>query len=256
MKLEAPVLSGLSGIAHGFFGRRGGVSEDIYASLNIGLGSRDDPASIRENRGRIAKSLGVDPRLLLTPYQIHSDSAVIVTDPWPDYPSARADGIVTSKPGLAVAVSTADCSPILFADPKARVVGAAHAGWKGAIGGILEATVARMLEIGANEADIVAVIGPTISQPSYEVGPEFLERFVAEDAANERFFRPSRRDRHLMFDLPGYIGARLARLGLAAVDDTAVCTYLNEDDYFSYRRATHRGEKDYGRQISAILLTD
>lgn len=255
MKLEAPTLAGLNGIAHGFFGRRGGVSEDIYESLNIGLGSRDDPASIRENRRRIAESMGVDPRQLLTPYQIHSDSAVIVTDPWPDYPSARADGIVTNRPGLAVAVSTADCSPILFADPKARVVGAAHAGWKGAIGGILEATVSRMEEAGASRGEIVAAIGPTISQASYEVGPEFRDRFIAEDDANAKFFIPSTRDAHFMFDLPGYVGLRLSRLQLAAIDDTALCTYRNEDDYFSYRRTTHRGEKDYGRQISAIVLT-
>ncbi|MGE0232999.1 MAG: peptidoglycan editing factor PgeF [Flavobacteriaceae bacterium] len=255
MKLEAGALTALSGITHGFFGRRGGVSDGIYKSLNIGLGSKDDPALIRENRRRIAASLGIDPRFLLTPYQIHSDSAVTVADPWPDYPSARADGIVTAKPGLAVAVSTADCSPILFADPNARVVAAAHAGWKGAIGGILESTVARMEEAGARRADIVAAIGPTISQPSYEVGSEFRARFLADDGTNERFFVPSRRAGHFMFDLPGYVGMRLSRLSLAAIENTATCTYLDEDGYFSYRRTTHRGEKDYGRQISAIMLT-
>lgn len=254
MKYESENLLSLDGISHGFFGRRGGVSEGIYEGLNIGLGSKDDPVKIRENRKRIAASLGVEPRFMLTPYQIHSDTAVIVTDPWPDYPSARADGIVTAKPGLAVAVSTADCTPVLFADPKAGVVGAAHAGWKGAIGGILESTVARMEEIGASRGNIIAAIGPTIQQTSYEVGPEFRDRFLAKNTDNSRYFTPSDKPGHFMFDLPGYVATRLERLDLAGFANSGICTYANEDDYFSYRRTTHRGEGDYGRQISAIVI--
>lgn len=254
MKLELDELAGLDGIAHGFFGRRGGVSEGIYSGLNIGLGSKDDPTRIRENRRRIADAMGVEPRRLLTPYQIHSDTAVIVSEPWPDYPSARADGIVTGTPGLAVAVSTADCTPILFADAENRVVGAAHAGWKGALAGIMDSVVARMEELGAKRGNIRAAVGPTIHQRSYEVGPEFRDRFVADEAANKRFFVASERPAHFMFDLPGYVAMRLDRLGIAGFGSSGVCTYEDEDGYFSYRRSTHRGEKDYGRQISAIAI--
>lgn len=251
--IEAPALSAIDGIRHGFFTRQGGWSTGIYASLNTGLGSDDDRETVKRNRSAICDQLGVSA--VVTPYQVHSPDAVIVDQPWyHDFPDTvpRADAVVTDKAGFAIAVNTADCTPILFVSADGKVVGAAHAGWKGAIGGVLAATVQKMRELGAK--DITAVIGPTISQASYEVGPEFQARFVDRDAAHERFFVPSVKPAHFMFDLPGFVRARLEALELASIQDLGLCTYTDEQRFFSYRRTTHRAEPDYGRQLSAICI--
>ncbi len=252
-RLEAESLKELARVRHGFFTRRGGVSEGIYASLNTGLGSRDARENALENRRRALAALGGGE--LVTPLQVHSDICAVVEEPWPVDAPVRADAVATRRPGLAVAVNTADCTPVLFAEPHAGVVAAAHAGWKGALGGVLEATLEAMAGLGADPARIVCAVGPVISQENYEVGPEFRERFVAEDAGHARFFVPSRRQGHFMFDLPGFVRMRLERAGVAGVEDLGLCTYADAERFFSYRRATHRGEPDYGRQLSAIMLT-
>lgn len=252
MKVESPALKALPGIRHAFFTREGGVSEGIYAGLNGGTGSHDDPARVAENRARMETALGVAPGHLLTAWQIHSPDCLVAQTPWTERP--KADAVATSTPGLAVAVAIADCGPVLFADPEARVVGAAHSGWKGAVGGVLDTTLARMEELGARRERMVAAIGPLIRQPSYEVGPDFIDSFTALDSANSRFLIPSTRENHAMFDLPGYIAARLNRLGVGTVEDLGLDTYSDEARFFSYRRATHRGEADYGRLIAAIVL--
>jgi YfiH family protein len=254
MMLRASSFANMAGIRHAFFTRAGGVSPGIYASLNGGVGSKDDPAKVAENRARMAVALGVAPEHLLTPYQIHSPAVVIAEGPWPRGERPRADALVTRTPGVAIGVSTADCGPLLFADAQAGVIGAAHAGWRGAFDGVIEATVEAMERLGAARARIAAALGPTIHQPNYEVGPEFAERFRAADAGNAGFFAPSARAGHALFDLPGYIGARVRRAGLAHFEDLGLCTYAGPDRFFSYRRATHRGEADYGRHINAIAL--
>ncbi|MBO6894173.1 MAG: peptidoglycan editing factor PgeF [Roseibium sp.] len=253
MKIEAEDLK-IDGVRHGFFTRNGGVSQGIYASLNIGLGSDDARDLVMENRQRVATDMGVDVNLLMSPYQVHSPDVITLSSPWQDGADRKADALVTDTPGLAIGVSTADCGPVLFADPKAKVVGAAHSGWKGAITGVLENTVKAMEGLGAKSDNIVAVLGPTISQKAYEVGPEFQKRFAEQDKANEIYFLPSEKPGHFMFNLPGFITNRLEELGLAQVADLAVCTYADEERYFSYRRTTHRQEPDYGRQISAIVI--
>ena len=242
------------GIRHAFFTREGGVSEGIYASLNGGIGSRDAPEHVRENRARMAAALGVAPDHLVSCYQIHSRDVIVASKPWTRETAPHADAIVTKVPGLAIGVSTADCGPILFADAQAGVIGAAHAGWKGALTGVLEATVSAMEKLGATRAGIAAAVGPLIRQPNYEVGPEFVERFRAGDAASVKFFKPAAREHHAMFDLPGYIRSRLERAEIARVDDLGFCTYADPARFFSYRRTTHRGEPDYGRHINAIAL--
>lgn len=240
----------LPGIAHGFFGREGGVSEGLYASLNCGAGSRDDPAHVAANRARVAARLGVAAERLVSLYQIHSPDVLTVAEPWgADRP--QADGMVTTTPGIALGVLAADCTPILFADRQAGVVGACHAGWKGALAGVAETTLDAMRRLGAH--DIAAAIGPTIRQPSYEVGAEFRDRFLAADAANDAWFASGRMAEKFQFDLPGYLTGRLRAAGVEAIFDCGVCTYA-DPGYFSYRRATHRGEPDYGRNISAIAL--
>lgn len=254
MRLEAAELQ-LEGLNHGFFTRQGGVSSGIYNSLNIGLGSDDDRDSVLENRRRVAAEMKVDAANLLAPYQIHSPDVIAVATPWQDGMDRKADALVTSTPGLAIGISTADCGPILFADPKARVVGAAHSGWKGAVTGVLQNTVSAMVDLGASPSGITAVLGPAISQSAYEVGPEFQQRFLEANPANEIYFVPSEKAGHFMFDLPAYIGDTLHGLGLAKVANMGLCTYADEDRFYSYRRTTHRGEPDYGRQISAIVLT-
>lgn len=241
-----------SGIAHGFFTRMGGVSGGLYHGLNVGLGSADDPECVAENRRRAAVTLGVEPVRLACPHQVHSPDIVTVDAPFPGK-RPEADGIVTATPGLAIGVLTADCGPVLFADAEARVVGAAHAGWKGALTGVLENTIAAMEGLGASRECITAVLGPTISQESYEVGPEFVDRLTKAEPADERWFVPSQRPGHAMFDLAGYIVDRLTAAGVTA-SSLGHCTYVDEERFFSYRRATHRGETDYGRQISAIAL--
>jgi YfiH family protein len=252
--LRAPALDQLlpAGIRHGYFTRVGGVSDGIYQGLNIGTGSHDDPAKVRENRRRVAAWMGVAPHGLLTAYQIHSPDVIVVREPFPGE-RPKADAIVTDTAGIAVGASTADCGPVLFADAEAQVIGAVHAGWKGAFTGVLENTVAAMQRLGARPDRIVAVLGPSIGPDNYEVGPEFVERFTAEDAGNERYFGVSQRPGHAMFDLNRYTVDRLARTGVAA-SMLDRCTYAEEDLFYSYRRTTHRKEADYGRQISAIVL--
>ncbi len=241
-------------IRHAFFTRAGGVSSGIYESLNGGIGSKDAPENVRENRARMATALGVAPTHLVSCYQIHSPDVIVATEPWTRENSPRADAIVTRVAGLAVGVGTADCGPVLFADGEAGVVGAAHAGWKGALTGVLEATVTAMEKLGATRARIRASIGPLIRQPNYEVGPEFVQRFVTEDDANGRFFVNATRIGYAMFDLPGYIRSRLERAEIAGVEDLGLCTYADPARFFSYRRTTHRGEPDYGRHVNAIAL--
>ena len=250
MTLPAIVAPALAGMRHAFFTREGGVSEGVYASLNGGVGSRDAPERVAENRRRMAEHLGVDT--LLVPYQIHSPTCLAVSEPWRE--RLRADALATATPGLALGVTGADCGMILFADRQAKVVGAAHAGWQGALGGVLEATLDTMETLGASRGAIVAVLGPTIGSASYEVGPEFRERFVAADPANEAFFKPSVREHHRMFDLPGFIGHRLRSAGVGAFASLDLDTYADETRLFSYRRTTHRKEADYGRLVSAIAL--
>jgi hypothetical protein len=253
--LQSPGLRALSGIQHGFFTRTGGVSSGCYESLNSGVGSNDMPAHVAENRARMAASMGVLPARLISAYQIHSPVVVTVDKPWDANARPKADAIVTRASGLAIAVSTADCGPILFADAKAGVIGAAHAGWRGALSGIAEATIAAMEQCGADRSRIVAALGPMIRQPSYEVGPELVAQFTA-DSDNERFFRNASRAGHALFDLAGYIAARLARAGISRIDDLGRCTYAEPETFFSYRRSVHRGEPDYGRHLNAIALAD
>jgi YfiH family protein len=252
--LQASSLSAIAGIRHAFFTREGGVSDGIYASLNAGVGSQDAPEKVTENRTRMAHAVGVAADSLLTCYQIHSPEVVIAETSWPADARPRADAIVTTVPGLAIAVSTADCGPVLFAEPYARVIGAAHAGWRGAFTGVLEATLAAMERCGAERSRVVAALGPMIRQPSYEVGPEFVTRLAAADHANARFFKNAGRPRHALFDLAGYIAARLAVAGITQIEDLGHCTYEDSRRFFSYRRSVHRGEGDYGRHVNAIAL--
>jgi YfiH family protein len=253
--IEAPSLV-LPGIAHAFFTREGGVSTGIYRGLNTGIGSNDAREVVLENRTRAARHLGTTLDLLATPHQVHGIEAVTVENVWVPGQGPKADAVVTNKPGVAVDVGAADCGPVLFADGEAGVVGAAHAGWKGALAGILESTLAAMEKLGATRRNVVAVLGPTISAAAYEVGPEFSARFIEADARNARFFRPSERTGYFMFDLPGYIVARLEAAGIGKASALNLCTYSDEPRFYSYRRATHRGEADYGRLLSAITLTE
>jgi hypothetical protein len=253
MTFASSLLSAAPGLRHVFFTREGGVSKGIYASLNAGIGSQDDPANVTENRRRMAEALGVAPENFLSVYQIHSPDAVIADKAWDAASRPRADAIVTRTPGLAIGATAADCGPILFVDPQARVIGAAHAGWKGALTGVLEKTLDAMEKLGGKRGDIVAAIGPLIRQPSYEVGAEFVARFTEAEADNARFFVPSARDGHAMFDLGGFIRMRLERAGVLMIDDTGIDTYADER-FFSYRRSVHRKEPDYGRHVHAIVL--
>lgn len=248
--IEAGSLE-LTGIRHGFFCRTGGVSQGIYASLNAGRGSADRGDDVDENRRRIAGHFGLSPDRLISMHQIHSADVLTVEAPPAERP--RVDALVTDRPGIALGVLHADCAPVLFADAEAGVVGAAHAGWRGATGGVLEATVAAMASLGAEPGRITAVIGPTIAQASYEVGPEFPQPVIAAHPESAAFFVPAPRPGHHLFDLPGYIAMRLGKARLGKVDDLALDTYADEARFFSYRRATHRGEPDYGRLVSVIL---
>ncbi len=254
----APMLrSGLltaPGVAHAFFTREGGVSGGVYDSLNGGVGSNDDPRSVAENRRRMAESLGVRSSHLLVPYQIHSADVAIVTEPFAPNERPRVDGLATRTRGLAIGVTGADCGMILFSDETAGVIGACHAGWKGALTGVLEQTLATMESLGAARENIAAVLGPTIGPASYEVGPEFVARFVEAASANARFFQHSIRDGHSLFDLPAYIGMRLIGAGIGRFRSLGFDTYAMEDRFFSYRRSVHHREEDYGRLVSAIAL--
>ena len=246
-----PVLADcLHGTAHGFFTRQGGVSSGIYAALNGGQGSQDRPEAVGENRAQIAAHLGVTQ--LVSVHQVHSDRAEVVTGPWQDA-KPQADAMVTNRPGFGLAILTADCAPVLFADRQAGVIGAAHAGWKGALLGVLEATVAAMTGLGAERSRIAAVVGPAISQRAYEVGPEYVERFLDDDPEHGRFFAGGAGDR-AMFDLPGFCLHRLRNAGVGQAEWTGHCTFSDEERFFSYRRTVHRSEADYGRLVAAIAL--
>ena len=249
---RAKNLSGLSGIAHGFFGREGGVSDGLYASLNCGPGSKDDPAKVKENRARVVESLMPGARLV-TLAQIHSPIVHIVDADWDNAQHPEGDGMASATPGMMLGIQAADCAPVLFSDENARVIGAAHAGWKGAVGGVLEAVIAAMEKLGARRGNIKAAIGPTISQANYEVGGEFRDQLLAEDSANAAFFLAQ--DGRFRFDLPAYAGARLAKAGISDIASLGLCTYPPENGFFSFRRTTHHSEPDYGRQISVISLT-
>jgi YfiH family protein len=243
------------GIFHGFFGRKGGVSSGLYGSLNCGIGSNDERSNVIENRKLIAQASGVAAENFLSVHQIHSTVCQKVTQAWPMAERPQGDAMVTDVPGIALAILTADCVPTLFHGKTKGgkpVIGAAHAGWGGALKGILESTVQAMRDLGAEE--IKAVIGPCICKASYEVSGEFVKKFMAEDEENERFFTPGRREDRPMFDLPGYCAAKLAKAGLNKVYLTDIDTYANEADFFSFRRTTHRQEPDYGRQVSVIAI--
>ena len=242
------------GLSHGFFTRQGGFSTGIFSSLNCGLGSGDERDIVLQNRALVAQSLDVGPTHLLSAYQVHSAEIAVVTGPWAGSERPRVDAMVTRTRGVALGILTADCGPVLFADFNAGVIGAAHAGWKGALTGVTSRTLDAMETEGAARAKVTAVIGPMISQAAYEVGPEFPAHFIEADQANRRFFAASGRAGHSMFDLPGYLEARLKAEGVGEVVNLSLCTFSDENRFFSYRRTTHRNEKDYGRLISAISL--
>jgi hypothetical protein len=253
MTLGSELFAAIPGLRHAFFTRGGGVSGGIYDSLNGGLGSNDDPAHIAENRRRMAQQVGVTPEHFLSVHQTLSPDVVVATGPWQGGSRPRADAIVTRTEGLAIGATAADCGPILLTDPRARVIGAAHAGWKGALTGIVEATVDAMEGLGAERSGILAAIGPLIRQYSYEVGNELVERFIEADAGNALFFVPAARADHAMFDLAGFIRMRLENAGVLMIDDIGADTYSDER-FYSYRRSVHRGEPDYGRHVHAIAL--
>ncbi|OHV82484.1 peptidoglycan editing factor PgeF [Ensifer sp. LCM 4579] len=254
--VQSPLLGATAGreVTHGFFTRQGGVSEGIYRGLNVGLGSNDDRARVGENRARVARWFDAEPQRLATVHQIHSPDAIVVDASF-DGTRPDADALVTATPGIVLGVLSADCGPVLFADPEARIIGAAHAGWKGTLGGVVESTIAAMVSLGARRERIVACLGPSISRQHYEVGPEFVEHFLAADARHASFFSPSGRNGHAMFDLPGLTIEKLTEAGVTA-ENLDLCTYADEGRFFSYRRTTHRQEPDYGRQISAICLRE
>lgn len=239
-------------IAHGFFGRPGGISTGLYAGLNCGPGSGDERASVIENRRRALAALGAEQ--LLTAYQVHSADTVIVTEPWDIGEAPHADAMATAVPGIALGILTADCAPVLLADSKAGIIGAAHAGWKGAIGGVTDSVIAAMEKLGAERSAITAAIGPCIAQQSYEVDGGFRDRFVTAAKGNDAFFIASERTGHFRFALEAYVAQRLALAGIVTVDKLSADTYAAEDTFFSYRRTTHKGEPDYGRDLSAIVL--
>ena len=243
-------------VAHGFFTRKGGVSAGIYASLNCGLGSRDEQVNVETNRSRVAEHLGA--RTVLTCYQVHSADVMVADRPWTRETMPRCDAIVTRVKGLAIGVLTADCAPVLLAEPEAGIVGAAHAGWRGAIDGVTDAAIAKMVELGARRDRIVAAVGPCIGVAAYEVGPEFEERFLAHHPANYQFFeRPNSDGKPALkphFDLMSYVVTRLRLSRIARVDQLEACTFTNDSEFFSFRRSQAQREEDYGRQISAIVL--
>jgi len=253
----ALTAAGLSddGIRHGFFTREGGVSTGIYDGLNCGFGSSDDRDAITENRARVATALGVPAPALITIHQIHSADVTVVEAPWMPGDAPRGDAMVTVARGVGLGILAADCAPVLFADAAAQVIGAAHAGWRGALDGVLASTVQAMERLGATRAGIRAAVGPCIAQPSYEVGPEFFDSFANAGVETARYFAAGDREQHYQFDLPGFVQDRLLQLELGGVELLAHDTYADPGRFYSYRRTTHRGEDDYGRQIAAIALT-
>lgn len=254
MMLQAPSLGRLKRIRHGFFTREGGISDGLYTSLNGGIGSKDDPSRVAENRARMARALDVQPECFVGCYQIHSSEVVVAERPWDHADRPKADAIVTKVPGLAIGVSTADCGPLLFADEQAGVIGAAHAGWRGAFTGVIEATIAAMEQLGAHRSRISAALGPLIRQNNYEVGQGFVDEFLGADKGHARFFRGGSRPGHAMFDLPAFVAERVLQSGIGAFEDMQLCTYADEQRFYSYRRSVHRSEPDYGRHINAIVL--
>lgn len=251
MTLEILTSDSLAPLRHGFFTRKGGASSGVFAGLNCGTGSSDQSQAVALNRQRVAEALDVDASRLQGVHQIHSADVITVETPLAEKP--KADALVTRMPGLALTVLTADCQPVLFADHQSGVIGAAHAGWRGALDGVLEATLDAMETMGADRARIVAVIGPAISQRAYEVGPEFLDDFLADDAQNARFFANGQDDR-MLFDLPGFGLHRLRQAGIGGASWIRHCTYSDPERFYSYRRSTHAREADYGRLIAAIRL--
>lgn len=247
-------LDDIRHVSHGFFTRQGGASGGIFSSLNCAFSSSDDKEAVRLNREKIAEALHLDVDNIVTVYQIHSATVAPVTEPWAREKAPQADAMITDRRGIGLGILTADCAPILFAARTAKVVAAAHAGWKGALGGVAEETVRNFAHYGVKPADIVAAIGPCIGPQSYEVKDDFKKPFVEQDAANDAFFRKGARDGHLMFDLPGYLLHRLRKMGVGEVIDLKQDTLPNETAFFSYRRTTLRGEKDYGRQMSVIAI--
>lgn len=254
MLIEAAALADGGGVRHGFFTRAGGVSDGLFASLNCGYGSDDAPARVAENRARAMARLGLPGSALCTAWQCHSSRCLSVDEPWPRGEAPRADAMVSGRPGVALGILTADCAPVLFADADAGVIGAAHAGWRGALAGILDATIEAMAGLGAEAAATVAAVGPCIGPASYEVGPEFFAAFSKADAANTELFAPSRRAGHHMFDLAGYVARRLAALGVGRVESLGDDTCADAERFFSYRRACLEGEPSYGRLLSAVAL--
>jgi len=247
-------LNDITGLRHGYFTRVGGVSTGLYASLNCSFGSKDDPAAVRQNRARAMARLELAPERLVTLAQVHSARAVTVESPWAAEQAPEADALVTNIPGIALGILTADCIPVLFADTKARVIGAAHAGWRGALGGVIEATVRAMVALGAKPSRMVAALGPCIAQRSYEVGPDFPRPFLAEAESNQDFFAPSRTPGHFMFDLAGYAARKIGACDVSMIQRCPNDTYAEEDRFFSYRRSQLRHEADYGRGLSTIAL--
>jgi len=254
MFLTCPTLAALPSIRHGFFTRKDGKSTGLYESLNCGYGSGDDIDTVRANRALVASAMGVEVDALCTAYQIHSAKVITLTTPWHWKEAPEADALVTATPGIALGILTADCIPILFADTKQQVIGAAHAGWKGAIGGIAQATIAAMEQLGANREDIAATVGPAIAQHSYEVGVEFRDRFLAESSGNTSYFSPSPRPEHFLFDLKGYAKQQLESAGITQINVLPNDTRAEDGVFFSFRRATLQKESAYGRQISVISL--
>lgn len=252
--IRADNLGRPRGLRHAFMTREGGVSKGLYASLNCGLGSGDAAARVAENRARAAARLGLEAEALCTLYQVHGTEALRVDGPWRAGARPRADALVSATPGIALGVLTADCAPVLLADAEAGVIGAAHAGWKGALAGVIEAAVAAMVALGGRRERIAAALGPCIAQASYEVGPEFPAPFLAEDAQNSAHFRPAAREGHHQFDLAGYVLAKLVAAGIEAPEHLAHDTLAEKELFFSYRRACLEGEDDYGRALSAIAL--
>ena len=256
-RLTEPALATAVGVRHAFFTREGGVSTGLYSSLNVGFGSGDDRAAIAENRRRALACFDLPAATLDTVFQVHGTAVALADRHWDPADAPRADALATDRPGIALGILTADCVPVLFAGQAAGgrpVIGAAHAGWRGAIAGVLEETVAAMRRLGAEPGTIRAAIGPCIGARSYEVGPEFAAPFLAQDPANARFFAPGRRDGHPLFDIAGYVADRLARLGLAGVGRIAADTCAEDRRFFSYRRSTLHKESDYGRELSAIVI--
>ena len=254
--LKSETFMSVPEIGHGFFTRHGGVSEGIYASLNCGLGSSDEPDKIKENRKRTAEILEIDLERLVTAHQVHGTEVRFVYGVKTGNTPSRADAMVTDRPGYALGILTADCAPVLLADPAAGVVAAAHAGWRGALDGVIETTIAAMARLGATPSSTIASVGPCIGAESYEVGSEFSRLFIENDARYTRFFRPASRSEHFLFDFSGFVLARLHAAGVGTVEKVGGDTLNDEQRYFSYRRACHRGESDYGRQLSAIALKD